>query len=141
MDRILVGFDGSDHGHAALRFAIEEAKIRAAGLRVLCAWELPADNAGEFPPLEEILKKFREAAEEIVAEAAATVDELAPEVEVEGLVVEGRPGAALVENASGAIMVVVGTRGHGGFTGLLLGSVSQEVITHSEIPVVVVPSP
>lgn len=64
-----------------------------------------------------------------------------PGVEVEQSVLEGTPAQVLVEAAQGADLLVVGTRGHGGFTGLLLGSVSQQAAHHAPCPVVIVPHP
>ena len=139
MPTIVVGVDGSDPAWAALRFALEEAELRRATLRVICAWELPVAQWGEFPPPEETFDRFRRDAEEIVAAAAEIVAKEAPNVECERLAPEGPPGTALLDNAGDASLIVVGTRGHGSVAGLLMGSVSQEVVHKAQCPVVVVP--
>ena len=144
MTMIVVGVDGSDGGQRALRFAVDEAKLRAAPLRVICAWELPVQS--EFPPPEESFDRFRQDAEEVVAEAAQIVERLAPNVECKGLALEGAAGAVLLEHSSDATLVVVGRHGHG-FAGKLLGSVadavlgsvSMRVVREARCPVVVVP--
>jgi nucleotide-binding universal stress UspA family protein len=139
---IVVGVDHSEGAKAALRFALEEAKLRQATLRVVHAWQYAYIGAtgfeGSYPAVGGDIKELRDAAER---DLGATLQEAIPEtcaVEVERRVVEDRPAAALVEESRGADMVVVGSRGHGGFAGLLLGSVSQQVAHHAACPVVIV---
>jgi nucleotide-binding universal stress UspA family protein len=145
MTTVIVGVDGSDDAHRALRFAVEEAEFRAARLRVICAWELPVGNWGEFLPAEESLDGPRRRAEEVVAEAAAIVERLGPNVECECLAVEGEAGDALLEHCSDASLVVIGRHGHriadklGPVGDLLLGSVSRHVVRGAGCPVVIVP--
>jgi nucleotide-binding universal stress UspA family protein len=139
MATIVVGVDGSDDAHSALRFAIEEAQLRGWRLRVICAWELPVAEWAELPPPEEPVDRFRREAEEVVARAAEIVEKEAPGVEVERLAPEGPPAKALLEQSSDASMLVVGNRGRGTVAGVLLGSVSQEVAQKAACPVVVVP--
>jgi nucleotide-binding universal stress UspA family protein len=139
MPTIVVGVDGSESAEAALRFAIGEAKLRGERLRVICAWELPVANWSEIPPPEETYARFRQDAEEIVAQAVAKAKEDEPSVECEGLAVEGAPGSVLVEHSVDAGMLVVGSRGHGAVAGRLLGSVSHEVVSKAACPVGVVP--
>ena len=144
MNTILVGFDDSEIGQPALRFAIEEAKLRKAKLRVMTTWKVPDESSAELPASEEILKRYRKEAEDTLAEAAAIVKREAPGVEIDVVAIEGKLGDALAEAAEAApkpTMVVVGTHGRGGLTGSLLGSVSHQLIGQSHIPVVVVPSP
>jgi nucleotide-binding universal stress UspA family protein len=143
---IVVGVDGSDDAHRALRFAVGEAELRAAPLRVICAWEPPVQNWGEFPPPEESLDRFRQDAEEVVAEAAQIVERLAPNVECKGLALEGEAGAVLLEHSTDASLVVVGRHGHrvadkllGSVADAVLGSVSLRVVRDARCPVVVVP--
>jgi nucleotide-binding universal stress UspA family protein len=142
---IVVGVDGSDDAHTALRFAIDEAKLRAAPLRVICAWELPVDNWGEMPPPEETLDQPRQRAEEVVAEAAAIVERLAPNVECECLALHGQTAAVLLQRSSDASLIVVARHGHGvadalgSVADVLLGSVSAQVVRDANCPVVVVP--
>ena len=144
MTTIVVGVDGSDDAHRALRFAVDEAKLRAAPLRVICAWQLPVENWGELPPPEQSLPRQR--AEETVAEAAQIVEQLAPNVQCECLALEGVGGALLLEHSSDATLVVVGRHGHGvadkllgSVADALLGSVSGQVVRDARCPVAVVP--
>lgn len=139
---IVVGVDHSEGAKAALRFALEEAKLRRATLRVVHAWQYAYVGAtgfeGSYPALGGDIKELRETAER---DLDATLRESIPEtgtVEVERRVVEDRPAAALVDESRRADMVVVGSRGHGGFAGVLLGSVSQQVAHHAACPVVIV---
>ena len=136
-----MGYDNPTDSQSALLFAIEEAKLRGARLLVVTTWELPTESWEELPPTDEIMKRYRTEAEEILAEAAATVEREAPNLEVEVMASEGKLGDALLDHAAQAALMVVATRGHGAVTGLLLGSVGHEVIGHAHIPVVVVPSP
>lgn len=140
MKTIVVGVDGSKHGGAALGFAAEEAALRAARLLIICAWEFPMTiaPAGVYPA--EAFESLRDDAETIVRAAVARVAELQPLVACEGKAVEGQPAAILLKEAQDADMIVVGSRGHGGFASLLLGSVSQQVVHHAPCPVVVVRS-
>jgi nucleotide-binding universal stress UspA family protein len=139
---IVVGVDHSEGAKAALRFALEEATLRKATLRVVHAWQYAYIGAigfeGSYPAVGGDIKELRDVAEK---DLDATLQEAIPEtgtIEIERRVVEDRPAAALVEESRGADMVVVGSRGHGGFAGLLLGSVSQQVAHHAACPVVIV---
>jgi nucleotide-binding universal stress UspA family protein len=139
---IVVGVDQSEGARAALRFALEEAKLRRATLRVVHAWQYGYIGAtgveGAYPALGGDIKELRAGAETALAE---TLRESIPEadtVEIERRVVEGRPAAVRVDESRGADLLVVGSRGHGGFTGLLLGSVSQQCAHHAACPVVIV---
>jgi len=142
MTVIVVGVDHSEGAKAALRFAREEATLRQATLRVVHAWQYAYIGAtgfeGSLPALGGDIKELRDAAER---DLDATLQEAIPEtgtVEIERRVVEDRPAAALVDESRGADLLVVGSRGHGGFAGLLLGSVSQQVAHHAACPVVIV---
>ena len=139
---IVVGVDHSEGAKAALRFALEEATLRQATLRVVHAWQFAYIGAtgfeGSYPALGGDIKELRDLAER---DLDATLQEAIPEtgaIEIERRVVEDRPAAALVDESRGADMIVVGSRGHGGFGGLLLGSVSQQVAHHAACPVVIV---
>lgn len=141
METIVVGVDGSDCAHAALQHAAAEAALRAAHLRVVCAWELPAAvYAGAFAPTvdQATIDSFREHADEIVRDAIDEARRQAPSVEVDGEAVEGHPAEVLLREARDAALIVVGNRGRGGFTSLLLGSVSQHVVHHAPCPVLIV---
>ncbi len=139
---IAVGVDHSEGAKAALRFAFEEAKLRQATLRVVHAWQYGYIGAtgfeGAVPAVGGDINELRNAAE---TDLEQTLRESVPEtdtVEIERRVVEGRPAAVLVDESQGADLLVVGSRGHGGFTGLLLGSVSQQCAHHAACPVVIV---
>jgi nucleotide-binding universal stress UspA family protein len=142
MNVIVVGVDHSAGAKEALRFALEEAKLRQASLRAVHAWRvgIGAGYVG-FPAIEGVeLGEVRAAAE---AALDATLREAIPDagdVKVERRVVEGAPAAVLVEESRRADLLVVGSRGHGGFAQLLLGSVSQQCAHHAECPVVIVRS-
>ena len=141
-DQIVVGIDGSGGGAKALAFAFEEAGRRDAELIGIYAWHYPtlAATPAPFggvplPPVEEMESAATEGLDHILE----SID--VPEgVRFEGVVREGSPARVLIEASEEADLVVVGTRGHGGFTGLVLGSVSQQVVSHAKCPVVVVPS-
>ena len=142
MALIVVGVDHSEGAKAALRFALEEAQLRHAKLRVVHAWQYAYVGAtgfeGSYPVIGGDIKELRDASER---DLDATLREAIPEtgtVEIERRVVEDRPAAALVEESRGADLLVVGSRGHGGFAGLLLGSVGQQVANHAACPVVIV---
>jgi len=141
MEKIVVGVDGSEGAEAALEFAAHEAALRAAGLRIVSAWEIPAGayGGGFAPPLDaETLDAFRIRAEQVADEAHATIKKLQPSLEAETFTVQGQPAEVLLDQAADATMIVVGNRGLGGFKRLLLGSVSQQVVHHAACPVVVV---
>lgn len=132
---VVVGSDGSETALRALGFAVERAAQRDVPLRVLRAWEPPGDRwvPPGFDPEETA------AAERAAAEAElATWRESFPDVPVEVEAVPGSPSALLVEASRSAQLVVVGSRGRGGLRGMLLGSVSQQLIQHSHCPVAVV---
>jgi len=132
--RVVVGVDGSEDAVRALAWAAEESRLRDATLVVVHAWSLPAIAV----PLIADPAPIRDAAGELVEDAlvGAGVDAVPPDVEVR--VVSGSPAAAVLEVAEHADLLVVGSRGRGGFRGLLLGSVSHQVATHASCPVVVV---
>lgn len=139
MNGILVGYDGSEHSLRALEWAAHEAVIRREALTVLTIRETA--TAGWFEDkaagadLADIRTLADEQAEKAVARAAAELPR--PRVTVQA--VEGLPAETLLSAASGAGMVVVGSRGTGGFARLRLGSVSSYIAHHAHCPVVVVP--
>jgi nucleotide-binding universal stress UspA family protein len=139
---IVVGVDYSEGAKAALRFALQEAKLRQATLRVVHAWQYGYIGAtgleGAYPAVGGDIKELRDAAESALEE---TLRDSIPEtdtVKIERRVVEGRAATVLVDESRGADLLVVGSRGHGGFAGLLLGSVSQQCAHHAACPVVIV---
>ncbi len=141
MPGIVVGVDGSPAADAALAFALEEAKLRQLPLRIVCAWEIrPREYAGAaFVPTPDLARSAEGEAEAVLARAAAMLGaDLG--VHVETAAVAGHPAKVLIEQAVGATLLVVGTRGHGGLASLVLGSVSQAVAHRCSAPLAIVPS-
>lgn len=141
MGVIVVGVDGSEGAAIALDFAIKEAALRKAKLRLVSAWEIPASVLASVVAGKEFYEEFRENAITVAREAAALVSEREPSLEHEEVVVEGQAGKVLLENATDAELMVVGRRGHGSFREMLLGSISRQVVVHAKCPLVIVPSP
>ena len=142
MSLVVVGVDQSDGAKAALAFAHEEARLRNATLRAVHAWQFGyigyTGFEGAVPALGGDIAELRAAA---VAALDATVPAVLPDpggVKIEQRVVEGTAGAVLVDESSRADLLVVGSRGHGGFAQLLLGSVGQQCAHHAACPVVIV---
>jgi nucleotide-binding universal stress UspA family protein len=139
MGLIVVGVDGSEESKEALRWAIREAELRQATLRAVHAWSYPALFTGGFVPPDGLdWNLLRRDAEDALHAAVTEVAGDHPHAFIERVVVDGTPGRALVEAAKEADLLVVGSRGHGGFTGLLLGSVSQQCAQHASCAVVIV---
>jgi nucleotide-binding universal stress UspA family protein len=138
---IVAGFDGSDAARSALRFALEEAKLRGLPLRVVCAWEIPAlEYAGAaIVPTPDLADEAQAQAERAVALARELVGDDTG-VAVEAVAVPGHAPDVLLEQAAGAALLVVGSRGHGALAGLVLGSVSQAVAHGARCPVAIVPA-
>lgn len=143
MQRIVVGVDGSAPSRAALRWAVEEARLREAELEVVHGWQYPNVYAGAAP-----FSAFAFDVGELEAAAKKELDEIVSEVDARGLaapirqtLVSGVPAWGLIDAAKDADLLVVGSRGRGGFAGLLLGSVSQQVAHHAPCPLVIVPCP
>jgi nucleotide-binding universal stress UspA family protein len=139
MDFVVVGADGSEQAENALRFAAEEAALRKARLRVVCAWDIPMDTTMSVGLTPGMFEGLSAEAEEIVKAAIGRVQELQPSVVCEARVVEGRAEAVLLEEAQGALLLVVGSRGRSGLASALLGSVSSHLVHHAPCPVTVVP--
>jgi nucleotide-binding universal stress UspA family protein len=138
MAMIVVGVDGSPESKEALRWALEEARLRAATVRAVYAWRDPYTLAPGFGLPEDFeFDALRERAVETLDAVIAEVDGTS-DVLVDGVVAEGAAASVLVDAAEGADLLVVGSRGHGGFVGLLLGSVSQQCVQHAPCPVLVV---
>jgi nucleotide-binding universal stress UspA family protein len=143
---IVVGVDGSPPSKAALRFAVDEARLRDARVLAVHAWTyVPAAPFGEpgllampSPDLPGQLEAERRAAEAELQAAVEEVFDERPSVEVDERLVEGDPGEVLVAEAAEADLIVVGSRGRGGLASALLGSVSSHVVHHAVCPVVVV---
>ncbi|MCE5254828.1 MAG: universal stress protein [Actinomycetia bacterium] len=141
MGIIVVGVDGSEGAAIALDFAMKEAALRGSKLRIVSAWEIPASVLASVVAGKEFYEEFRENAIRVAQEAAALVDEKEPTVEHEEVVVESQAAKALLDNATDAELMVVGRRGHGTFTEMLLGSISRQVVAHAKCALVIVPAP
>jgi nucleotide-binding universal stress UspA family protein len=139
---VVVGVDGSEPGAAALAFAFAEAGRLGARLVAVHAWTMPlptgpAEAAAVGLATDSDRAAYRQAAEQVLNDALAGHRAQHPDVPVDARAVEGGTAGALLDAASGAAIVVVGSRGRGGFTGLLLGSTSQSVLHHATCPVAV----
>lgn len=136
---IVVGVDDLNASAAALRAAAQWATDSGAGLRIVRALELPAFvSVSEMPDPAQYDKVLREDGGRVLEEASALVEAEHPGLPHDVAVVDGAPGHVLVRESHTAALVVVGTRGRGGFMGLLLGSVSHAVLHHAISPVMVV---
>jgi len=134
-DWIVVGFDGSEHAYAALRWAIDEARRHDAGVRVVHVWSYGIASAS--PYTGDVVETLRDAAQLVLDDAAKVVDEAG--VPYETRLEFGSAAPALVLDAEDAVLLVVGSRSHGGLTGAILGSVANACVHHAPCPVVVVP--
>ena len=133
--RIVVGVDGSRHSQDALRWADHFAAIFGARLDVVASWEYPpsygwAAAAPEWNPARDMAKGLDDTVQAVFG------DQPRPGMHLQ--VLEGGAAKVLLEECAGAVMLVVGSRGHGGFAGLLLGSVSANVAEHASCPVFIV---
>ena len=135
--RIVVGADGSDQSKAAMDWAIEESRLRGGEVQALTAWNFPyvSDALGTAWDYE-IFQKDAQAILEAELERVKDQD-----VAITGRIVEGNAASALIEASKAADLIVVGSRGHGGFTGMMLGSVSHQTIHHAHCPVLVIREP
>ena len=139
MERIVVGVDGSQPSLRALRWAADEARRRWAKLDVVHAWHMP--NAGGYPYLAGYrdVALFEQDARSVLDRAVAEANRTgAPRVEP--ILVHNGAARALLDTAKGADLLVVGTRGRGGFADVLVGSVSQQVSVHAPCPVAIIPA-
>jgi nucleotide-binding universal stress UspA family protein len=136
---VVVGVDGSPTSDLAIDFAVAEAAFRGADLLAIHAWTHPvATGPGDMQPLVFDVDEVANEEARVLAEAIAGRRERYPDLKVEFQVLRGHAGHALVRASEDAQLVVVGARGRGGLTGLLLGSVSQALLHHAGCPVAVV---
>jgi nucleotide-binding universal stress UspA family protein len=137
MGRIVVGVDSSKTSLKALRWALAEAKLRASSLQLVHAFPRPELVGMTMVVTLPSDDELREASAQVLDEALEAVGG-AGGVEVSTHVGAGGPASVLVETAKDAELLVIGSRGLGGFRGMLLGSVTQQVIAHAPCPVVVI---
>jgi nucleotide-binding universal stress UspA family protein len=140
MGRIVVGVDGSEGSIVALRWALEEARLREATVDAVHTWEYP--YVGELAGMAAFTidrDELERAAREVLT---TSIDHAGPtSVPVKPILAYGPAASVLLDAAKGADLLVVGSRGRGGFAGLLLGSVSQQCAHHAPCPVEIVPAP
>ncbi|MEO8108269.1 MAG: universal stress protein [Actinomycetes bacterium] len=137
--RVVVGIDGSELSVDATRIAFAEASMRHAGLTLLHVWNAPEyDTAGIVMPDTLLLEEAHTDELRAMAETVAGLGERYPDVQVEQRLRKGRPAKVLAEASHGAALVVVGSRGHGGFKSMLLGSTSRSLLHHATCPVLIV---
>lgn len=132
---IVVGVDGSDTSAAALRWALHQAALSGASVHAVTSWNYP-EFYGWDPgvPASDFAGWAGEAQQQVVDKVRAEV----PDVTVQCTVQQGDPARVLLDAAAGADLLVVGNRGHGGVTSILLGSVSHHCAQHADCPVVIV---
>lgn len=128
---VVVGTDGSPDSEGAVAFAFEEAARTQESLTVVHCWQPQSDHSASIDSTHELLTNW-------LAETLAPYGDKYPTVQAHATMVEGRPSAELVALSETASLVVVGSRGRGGVTGLLLGSVSQSLLHHADSPVAIV---
>lgn len=143
MPGITVGVDGSEHSRRALEWAIREAGLRGAALTVLAVHQVAGNhwtgNPEVYPADQPATEAVRRAAEDAVQKAVSQMGAPGP-ASVTVRAVSGLPAQELVRASSGSDLVVVGSRGGGGFAKLLLGSVSHQLVSHAACPVAVIPA-
>ncbi len=133
--RIVVGVDGSPSSVRALRWAIRQAGRTGSVVDAICAWQYPVSYGWAVTEPDPAIGTL---ASEALEKAIAGARQAGESVEIRPHVLEASPAQALIDAARGADLLVVGSRGHGGFTGMLLGSVSQHCVHHAPCPVLVV---
>lgn len=138
--RIVVGVDGSASSLEALRWAVRQAELTGATVDAVIAWQYPAAFRGYGWGAEMMTGdiNYPEIAAKTVTGAISQAVDLDCAATVHPVVAEGHPAQVLIEAAADADLLVVGSRGHGGFADALLGSVSQYCTHHAPCPVVVI---
>ena len=129
---VVVGYDGSHNSIRALDWAADEARTRGLPLTVVHAWDLYVGSPVAVPMVD-----LGPVAQETLDGGVEHVRKHAPDVPVRGVLECGRPAAKLIAAGENAQLIVLGPRGQGGFAGLVLGSVSAQVVAHAPCPVVI----
>ncbi len=132
--RIVVGVDGSAASIEALRWAVTQAELTGATVQAIATWQAPDQNGIAFYTADLDWFDLTKRTLDVAIKEAGVGDHPG----VDAVVMQGTPAHVLVEASRAAQLLVVGTRGHGGFAGLLLGSTSTYVIAHAACPVLVV---
>ena len=143
--RYVVGVDGSAASTEALRWAVDEARAHGGGdIRAVLVWSLPyvglATSMAPEPYALPETKLIEQEAQQRLTSSIEALGDTSPAV-LRGEVIEGQPAGVLRELSHEADLVVVGSRGHGGFSALMLGSVSAQVVRHAHCSVVVIRPP
>lgn len=133
--RVIVGVDGSPSANAATEWAAQEAEIRNASLELIHAWNYPNLGYGGYVA---VLEDFEKDAAGVLEGIANKVRGAHPSLTLISSLIQGPTAQTIIDRAKEADMVVVGSRGKGGFTGLLLGSVGQQLVHHCPAPVVII---
>ena len=133
--RIVVGVDGSPSSKAALRWALDYAGLTGKRVTAVSAWQYPHDYGFAMTPVE-VWHPDTDAVEALEAAVRDVAGDDRPD-EFEAMTRQGHPTKVLLDLSNDAELLVVGSRGHGGFAGLLLGSVSSAVAEHARCPVLV----
>ena len=130
MSTIVVGVDGSEPSAEALAYALRQARLEGADIRAVTAWHVSAVSYGGpgAAPLVNLNEAFEKDAQAISRDALKAVGNDAAGIDIEAIVREGHPAKVLLDEAANADLLVVGSRGLGGFAELLLGSVSHECV-------------
>ena len=137
--RIVVGVDGSPISKAALHWAVDQARLTGATVDAVIAWQYPeAMHGNTWVAMLVEEPGFGVLAEKELAEAVSEVAGPDPDVVINRVVVEGWPAEVLLNAADGADLLVVGSRGRGGFASVMLGSVSQNCAHHATCPLLII---
>lgn len=141
ISRIVVGVDGSESSRAALQWAYQEAAHHGASLTAVSTWHPP--SLPMSPPYGAMTDKDyqsqpKQQALDLLEQLTSDLEAREPAVDVRTSIEEGNPAKVLIDRSKEADLLVVGSRGHGGFAGMLLGSVSQHLVAHAECPVVII---
>lgn len=141
MSQIVVGVDGSEHARRALEWAVAEARFRNAHVTAVWAYTVPVFFLGPEAMTAPVVNEddIRASVMDALEAFVAPIQSSHPNVAIDRVAAKGPAARALREQAADADLLVIGSRGLGGFKGLLLGSVSTQCLHHPPCPVVVIP--
>ncbi|MDO4929131.1 MAG: universal stress protein [Corynebacterium sp.] len=136
---VVVAVDGSDASNNAVRWAANTAAKRGVPLRLAASYTMPQFLYAEgLVPPQELFDELQNESMKTVEAARAIAHEIAPDIKIGYTIVEGSPIDMLLEMSNDVTMIVMGSRGLGGLSGMVMGSVSAAVVSHAKCPVVVV---
>lgn len=136
---VVVAIDGSDASKVAVRWAANTAMKRDIPLRLAASYSMPQFLYAEgMVPPQELFDELQEETMEKINEAREIAHEVAPDIKIGHTIAEGSPIDMLLEMSKYVTMIVMGSRGLGGLSGMVMGSVSAAVVSHAHCPVVVV---